>query len=235
MNEEEARRATWRYERASERSTRQERELGEISAWKTIPGILSRAPSPLEIPGFLGDATDETDNYRFGTGLRGTARKTAQRARDVIIQTARSVPLCHSDHSRPRFLPSFLRPLAASRARIEAARRDPGGRVSKSHLARESLPSLFPGSFSRLALSPPSRPAPLHLFIFSLDRRGQSVFWSPSNLRVTSGKKTYSWILLQVPSISARPRPSSFASSSGDSDFSFSRTRVAPTHWRMNR
>lgn len=135
-----------------------------------------RALSSLEIPGFLGDATDETDNYRFGSGLGATARKTTQRARDVIVQAARSVPLCHFDdfHSRSLFL--SLRPLVASKARIGAARRNPGGRVSKSHLARESLPFLFPGSFSRLALSLPSRPAPPHLFIFSLDRRGESVF-----------------------------------------------------------
>lgn len=128
--------------------------------------------------------------------LQGTAQKTTQRARDVIVQAARSVPLRHFDPLRSFSFP-FPRSLVASR--IEAARRDPRGRVSKSHLARESLPSLFPGdSFSRLALSLPSRPAPPHLFIFSLDRCKESVFWSPSNLRGNAWKKTYSWILLQV-------------------------------------
>jgi len=127
--------------------------------------------------------------------LQGTAQKTTQRARDVIVQAARSVPLRHFDPLRSL---SFLsRSLVASR--IEAARRNPRSRVSKSHLARESLPSLFPGdSFSRLALSLPWRLAPPHLFIFSLDRCKESVFWSPSNLRGNAWKKTYSWILLQV-------------------------------------
>lgn len=156
MNEEEARKATWRCgkrtygqtsEQASERAidSARARARGDLRVKNDTRGFsLSELCRRLRSPGFLGDATNETDNYRNRTPR---LRKTTQRARDVIVQAARSVPLRHFDLSSFALPPSFS---SSFRARIEAARRDPESRVSKSHLARESLPSLFPGdSFSR--------------------------------------------------------------------------------------
>lgn len=137
-------------ERASERASDR---LGESESSrrspreKRYPRILSlRALSSLEIPR-LPWRRDRRDRQLSEPDSEARLRKTTQRARDVIVQAARSVPLRHFDLSSFALPPSFS---SFFRARIEAARRDPESRVSKSHLARESLPSLFPDdSFSR--------------------------------------------------------------------------------------
>lgn len=137
-----------------------------------------RALSPLEIPGFLGDATDETDNYRFGTGLRGAARKTSKEREMLsfkpLVQfrfaTLTIFPLASS------FPPSALS-LLQPRMEAARARRDPGGRVSKSHLARESLPSLFPGSLSRGSLFHCRRDRRLLTFLSSRSTAAESRFF----------------------------------------------------------
>lgn len=197
--EEEARKPTWRCGPNERTSGRASDRLGESSG---------RFPREKRYPGFSPstvaardsrlprqrDRRDRQLSVRNQT-FRGAVRKDRAKS-ERCYRSSRSfssaLPLRPSS---PPLTPS-PRPLVASRARIEAARRDP---AYLNHISRAKvcLP-FFRGSFSRLALSLPSRPTPPHLFIFSLDRRGESVFWSPSNLRVTLGKKIYSWILLQV-------------------------------------
>lgn len=91
MNEEEARKATWRCgkrtygqtsERASERAidSVRARARGDLRVKNDTRGFsLSELCRRLRSLGFLGDATDETDNYRNRTPRHGSERPRKER------------------------------------------------------------------------------------------------------------------------------------------------------------
>lgn len=104
----------------------------------------------LEIPGFLGDATDETDNYRFGTGLRSTAPKDRAKS-ERCYRSSRS--FSSASPLRPFFIraSSFLLP-RPFRTRIEATSGGISGAAYLNHISRAKVCLLFfQATFSRAA------------------------------------------------------------------------------------
>lgn len=110
--------STWRCdEPVNERSTRRRRRasLERFSREKRYWDSLRNCRCPRSF-GFLGDATDETDNYRFATGLEASSEGARKRARDVIVRAADASSLRHFSFPLIFFLSSSSSHSLESRA-----------------------------------------------------------------------------------------------------------------------